>query len=82
MSIRTYLTLSYVALIALMCFGMWFMADRYLDRLTAQALTISDQAVRQVTTANLELTNRVLTRVGEYVVKDKAEDVADRKSVV
>jgi class 3 adenylate cyclase/HAMP domain-containing protein len=76
MSIRTYLTLSYVALIALMCFGMWFMADRSLDHLTQQALTISDQAVQQVTTANLELADQVLTKVGEYVVKDKAEDVA------
>ena len=44
--------------------------------LTKSAINIADQAVSHVTAANVQHSDRILTHMGEYVVKDKAEDVA------
>ncbi len=76
MSIRTYLTLSYVVLIVILSLGAWFMAERYLNRLADRASAISSTAMETVTKANQKVANRVLTSLGEYIVKDKAEDAA------
>ncbi len=76
LSIRTYLLSSYLVLILLLGLGMWAIADRYMDKLTGQDLIIANKAVQNVTSGNLLLSEQILTRMGEYVVKDKAEDVA------
>jgi class 3 adenylate cyclase len=73
-SIRTCLLLSYLALILLLTLGMWAMAARFLDRLTARAEAVAGYAVHQVTEAQLQASTQILTQMGEYVVRDKAED--------
>ncbi|MHB9074528.1 MAG: adenylate/guanylate cyclase domain-containing protein [Desulfobaccales bacterium] len=75
MSVRTYLILSYIVLILLLTLGMWFVAHRFMTELTVQTLHIADASVQQVTVANDQLSEKILTNLGEYVVRDKAEDV-------
>ena len=76
MRLRTYLILSYLALIALLVVGAWFIDARVLGELTKSAIKIADQAVGHVTEANVLHSDRILTLMGQYVVRDKAEDVA------
>jgi class 3 adenylate cyclase/HAMP domain-containing protein len=76
MRLRTYLILSYLALIAILFVGAWFIDAHVLGELTKSAIKIADQAVNDVTATNIQHSDRILTRMGEYVVKDKAEDVA------
>lgn len=76
MRLRTYLILSYLALIAILSVGAWFIDTHVLGELTKSAIQIADQAVSNVTTSNIQHSDRIITRMGEYVVRDKAEDVA------
>jgi len=76
MKLRTYLILSYLALITLMFAGAWFIDDYVLRDVTRSAIRIADQAVSQVTTANVQHSENILTQIGEYVVREKAEEVA------
>ena len=76
MRLRTYLILSYLALIAILFVGAWFIDAHVMGELTKSAIKIADQAVNQVTEAHVLHSDRILTQMGEYVVKDKAEDVA------
>lgn len=76
MRLRTYLILSYLALIAILFVGAWFIDSHVLGELTKSAIQIADQAVSNVTTSNIQHSDRIITRMGEYVVRDKAEDVA------
>jgi class 3 adenylate cyclase len=76
MRLRTYLILSYLALIVILVLGMWGIAKRVLGSLTEKTLASADSAVKQVTEAHLALSEKILTRLGEYIVQDKAEDVA------
>ncbi|OGR26059.1 MAG: hypothetical protein A2139_02160 [Desulfobacca sp. RBG_16_60_12] len=76
MRLRTYLILSYLALIALLSVGAWFIDAHVLGKLTKSAIQIADQAVTDVTAANVLHSDRILTLMGQYVVRDKAEDVA------
>jgi len=75
MTVRTYLILSYIVLILLLTFGMWFVAHRFMTELTVQTLSIADTSVQQVTVANDQLSEKILTNLGEYVIRDKAQDV-------
>jgi class 3 adenylate cyclase/HAMP domain-containing protein len=76
MRLRTYLILSYLALIALLVVGAWVIDARVLGELSKSAIKIADQAVGHVTDANVLHSDRILTVMGQYVVRDKAEDVA------
>jgi class 3 adenylate cyclase/HAMP domain-containing protein len=76
MKLRTYLLLSYLALIAILGIGAWFIDDYVMRDLTKSAITIADRAVYEVTQANVRHSDHILTQVGEYIVQDKAEDVA------
>ena len=76
MRLRTYLILSYLALIAILFVGAWFIDAHVLGELTKSAIKIADQAVSHVTDANVLHSDRILTLMGQYVVRDKAEDVA------
>src|SRR5512139_891907 len=76
MRLRTYLILSYLALIALFFAGAWFIDAYVRDELTESAIKIADQAVGNVTEAHVLHSDRILTLMGQYVVKDKAQDVA------
>ena len=53
-----------------------------LGELTRSAIKIADQAVSDVTTTNVQHSERILTVMGKYVIKDKAEDVARELSYV
>ena len=76
MKLRTYLLLSYLALIVILGVGVWFIDDYVMHDLTKSAVNIADRAVSHVTEANVRYSDHNLTRVGEYIVQDKAEDVA------
>ena len=76
MRLRTYLILSYLALIAILFVGAWFIDAHVMGNLTQSSIRIADQAVNNVTAAHVLYSDRILTQIGEYVVKDKAEDVA------
>jgi class 3 adenylate cyclase/HAMP domain-containing protein len=76
MRLRTYLILSYVALIVILSAGAWFIDAHVMGELTKSAIKIADQAVTEVTEAHVLHSDDILTRMGKYVVKDKAEDVA------
>ncbi|MGO9580182.1 MAG: adenylate/guanylate cyclase domain-containing protein [Desulfobaccales bacterium] len=76
MRLRTYLILSYLALIAIFFVGGWFINAHVMGELNKSAIKIADRAVNQVTEAHVLHSDRILTQIGEYVVKDKAEDVA------
>jgi class 3 adenylate cyclase/HAMP domain-containing protein len=76
MRLRTYLILSYLALIAILLAGGWFIDAHVLGKLTKDSIKIADRAVSQVTEDHVLHSDRILTHMGQYVVKDKAEDVA------
>ncbi len=76
LSIRTYLLLSYLALILLLTVGMWAIARHFMVRLTTHNLKLADTNIQEVTQADAQLSEQILTRVGEYIVQDKAEDAA------
>jgi class 3 adenylate cyclase/HAMP domain-containing protein len=76
MRLRTYLILSYLALIVILLVGGWFIDVHVLGSLTKSAIKIADQAVSTVTSTNIQHSDRILTHMGQYVVRDKAEDVA------
>ncbi|MGA9753860.1 MAG: adenylate/guanylate cyclase domain-containing protein [Desulfobaccales bacterium] len=76
MRLRTYMIMSYLALIAILIVGAWFINAHVLGGLTKSAIKIADQALNNVTATNIQHSDRVLTVMGEYVVKDKAEEVA------
>jgi len=76
MSIRTHLLLSYLGLILLLTFGMWAIDDRILDQMTRRNLSFSEEGAVALTAANYQLAEQILTAYGEYIVEDKARDVA------
>jgi class 3 adenylate cyclase/HAMP domain-containing protein len=76
MRLRTYLILSYLALVAMLVVGAWVIDARVLGELSKSAIKIADQALGHVTEANVLHSDRILTVMGQYVVRDKAEDVA------
>ena len=76
MRLRTYLILSYLALIAILFVGGWFIDAHVMGELTKSAIQIADQAVEQGHEAHVQHSDRHPHPMGEYVVKDKAEDVA------
>ncbi|MBU4231118.1 MAG: HAMP domain-containing protein [Desulfobacterales bacterium] len=82
MRLRTYLILSYVALIVILFGGAWFIDARVMGDLTKNSIRIADQAVTSVTAAHVQHSDDILTRIGQYVVKDKAEDVAREMAYV
>jgi class 3 adenylate cyclase/HAMP domain-containing protein len=81
-SIRTYLTLSYLTLIILLLLGAWTVADLLLDRGTKSNIRFAEEGARSITTNNYQLSKQVLTNLGEYVVRDKAMDVSRELSLL
>ncbi len=76
LSLRTYLVLSYLALILLLLAGT-AVVENYASRvLLARSTETSQSALEEAAADNAQLSEKVLTRVGEYIVQDKAEDVA------
>ena len=65
-----------MALIFILFVGGWFIDVHVMGNLTRSSIRIADQAVSNVTASHVQHSDDILTRMGEYVVKDKAEDVA------
>jgi len=76
MSIRTQLLLSYLVLILLLTAGLWAVADRVLENMTQGNLKFSEQGAMAISSADFQTAQKILTAYGEYIVKDKARDVA------
>jgi hypothetical protein len=76
LNLRTYLIFSYLALILLLTVGMWFIDDYYMHRLAQSTLALENRGAQNLTNANLQLSESMIRSLGEYIVKDKAEDVA------
>ena len=76
MRLRTYLILSYLALVVILSVGAWLIDAHVMGELTKSVIKIADQAVKQVTEAHVLHSDRILTQMGQYVVRDKAADVA------
>ena len=76
MRLRTYLILSYLALIVILFVGAWLINAHVMGEVTKSAIKIADQAINQVTVDHVLHSDRILTQMGQYVVRDKAEDVA------
>jgi len=51
-------------------------AGRVLDNMTQGNLKFSAQGAKAITTADFQMAKEILTAYGEYIVKDKAQDVA------
>jgi class 3 adenylate cyclase len=82
MSIRIYLILSYLALVLLITTGMLAGADWLGKKLRAQSAAFSENGVRQVTHANLRLSEDILKIHGEFAVEDIAAAVAKELSYI
>ena len=76
MKLRTYLILSYLALVAILTAGTWFIINFVMGDFTKHTVHIADNAVKQVTAEHVKYSDNVLTSMGKYVVRDKAADVA------
>jgi hypothetical protein len=81
MSIRSYLILSYLALVLLITTGMLVGFDLLGEKIRWRTLAFSEDGVQKVTEANLSLSEDILTHYGEFVVEDKAQDVARELSL-
>ncbi len=82
MSIRTHLLLSYLGLILLLTLGMWAAAEWVMDKMTQGNLRFAEQGVMAITTADYQMAKQILTNYGEYIIEDKAQDVAHELAFV
>jgi len=80
MRIRTYLTLSYLGIVLLVTFGTLIIAEWIVETLAEKSLLSAEEAVKSVTSANLELSEELLVLYGMRIVEMKADEVADRLS--
>jgi class 3 adenylate cyclase/HAMP domain-containing protein len=76
MSIRTSLVLSYLVLILLLTLGLLTGADWVGKQLRHANIAFSEDGVQQITAANLQISEEVLRKHGEFTVEDTAEDIA------
>ncbi|MFH0821339.1 MAG: adenylate/guanylate cyclase domain-containing protein [Pseudomonadota bacterium] len=80
MTIRTYLTLSYMGIVLLVTLGTLTLAEWLVRTLAEKNVLSAEDAVRSVTEANLKLSEDLLTMYGMKIVEMKAYEVADRLS--
>ena len=76
LSLRTYLVLSYLILILLLLVGTAVVEDYATDVLLARSMETSQSALKEATADNVKAAEEILTKVGEYIIKDKAQDAA------
>jgi|UniRef100_A0A7V6A2Y2 class 3 adenylate cyclase/HAMP domain-containing protein len=76
MSIRTSLVLSYLALVVLLTGGMLAGADWVGKQLRQHDVAFAKDGVEKITTANLQISETVLRKHGEFLVEDTAGDIA------
>jgi len=76
MSIRTYLTLSYLGLILLLTLGTLAGGIYIVKILTSRNLNIAEDAIQGITDANYQVSEQILTRMGKQIIDAKTEAVA------
>ena len=75
LSIRTYLLLSYLALILLLTVGIWAIAHYFINLLLTRSLETAEVALKDATSADVKAFQEVITSMGEYMVMNKAQNV-------
>jgi class 3 adenylate cyclase len=80
MSIRTKLLISYMILILVPSLGMWFVDDWILNKVTQRNIVYAEEGVEEVSNANYQISKKLLTTYGKYIIEDKAQDVATELS--
>ncbi len=81
MSIRTHLLLSYLGLILLLTLGMWAATNWVMEKITQGNLRFAEDGVMAITAADYQMAKQILTNYGEYIIEDKAQDVARELSL-
>jgi hypothetical protein len=76
MTIRSYLTLSYLLLIILMTGGMWFTAQRLAETLTQESLQNARQGVARTIAATSKIAEEVLITYGETLVDSRVASMS------
>lgn len=76
MSIRSYLILTYLALVLLITVGMLAGFDLLSNKIRQRNLEFAEDGVKKITASNLSISEQVLTHYGKFVVADKVQDVA------
>ena len=82
MKIRTYLTLSYVAIIVMIAVGMAVVVELTLGTVSHRNLLSAEHAVKKITNRNQEMSEKILTAYGEKVVEAEAEEVAREVAIL
>jgi class 3 adenylate cyclase len=80
MSIRTYLILSYLALVFVLMTGLYALTEWSFNRLTRDSMTQAEDAVIKTSVANYEAYKSAITDQGENIIEATAEEVADQLS--
>jgi sigma-B regulation protein RsbU (phosphoserine phosphatase) len=75
-SFRTHLILAFLGIILLLALGVLLAAQRMAERDKADTIKLAEETVKKTEEADNRLAAQVLTRYGEFMVKDKAENVA------
>jgi sigma-B regulation protein RsbU (phosphoserine phosphatase) len=76
MSIRSQLILAFLGIILLLAVGVLLVADPMVERSKTDTIIFAEKTVEKIDDANYRLAEQVLTKYGEFMVKDKAESVA------
>jgi class 3 adenylate cyclase len=76
MSIRTYLILSYLALIFLLVLGTLAGGLHMMGKLTSSNLNIAEESIQGITQANYQLSEKILTKMGKQIIRAKSEAMA------
>ncbi len=82
MSIRTYLILSYLALVLLLMSGVYALAEWSLIRLTTETMTLAEDGVIKASVANYEAYKKAITDNMEKIIEATAAEVADQMSYI
>jgi len=82
MSIRTSLVLSYLALVVLLTLGMLAGADWVGKQLRRTNMSFAEEGVHKITAANLQISEGVLRKYGEFSVEDTAATIARQLATI
>ena len=80
MSIRTHLILAFLGITLLMALGFFLIGNWLAEISKADTISFARALVKKNEAANYRLSEQVLTRYGEFMVQEKAENVASELS--
>ena len=76
MTIRTYLTISYLIVVILMASGMWITAHRLAAKLSATSLKSAQQGAERTIARTSQIAEDILTTYGETLVDSRVAGVS------